>query len=116
MKMYVISVTNLKRMWTMAKTSLDYDTRTMTAAELKKWKPPVMTDAEKKQMAKTEPWFTFMMTTEIIQKGKTKHDDAVMKPKKGKRAAKVVEKYLKEKNTAKPVEKKPRGRPKKKGK
>ena len=97
----------------MAKTSWDYDTRTMTAAQLKKWKPPVMSAAELKQESKKDEWFARMIDAVIVPKGKTKHADADVKIKKGKRAAKVMEKYLKEKNTAKPVEKKPRGRPKK---
>ena len=99
----------------MAKNSWDYDTRTLTDAQIKKWKVPVMTDAEKKSAAK-DSWFNLMMDIEIVPKGKTKHADADVKIKKGKRAAKVVEKYLKEKNTAVVKEKKPRGRPKKKGK
>ena len=97
----------------MAKNSWDYNTRILTDAQIKKWKVPVMTEAEKK-VAQKDPWFNTMMDMEIVPKGKTKHAD--VKLKKGKRAAKVVEKYLKEKNTAVVKEKKPRGRPKKKGK
>lgn len=96
----------------MAKNSWDYNTRILTDAQIKKWKAPTMTEAEKKA-ARKDPWFDTMMDTEIIQKGKTKHSEADVKLKKGKRAAKVMEKYLKEKNTAKVKEKKPRGRPKK---
>lgn len=96
------------------KTSWDYDTRAMTEAQRAKWKPPVLTEAEKKQMAKTDPWFTYMMNVPLVPFGKTVHTDKPTPKKKGKRALKAIKKYLKENGTDEVVHTpKKLGRPKK---
>ena len=96
------------------------DTRLMTPAQLKAWKPPVMSEAEQKVYAKKDPWFKAMMSATIIPfsnqlvkaAAEAKIEGKTRRKKPSKKAVKTLEKYLKANGTTPVVhEPKKRGRP-----